>query len=482
MPRKPKPPEKQTVNVVIDGVPVPVRLHPPEGRRASWYAYWPGLVASRTTGHSDLGQATATAESMVRAWKAGGAAHRPTPEGMVLSDDEFEAIQRAHYGKKQDEDRARAEKSLTSCLEAVRAFRAISGVSPISVATPDDCAAFQRKALALPRNWRQSYPKSRPDPATISPSTVRKWSVALAAAFERCTRTAKDKCIRGLVAKEKLLAANPWHQFAWLAERVKRPVRQFDAAELTAFLDFLADRWADVTVAAAVAKVLLWSGARRDEVMGLTWDQHRHVQGEHHFSITGKHGVRRWFRVPPAVYRELDALRVAGDRHRHLFAVYPEQLRRHHGAGPMPYLVKTVGDAFDPVCLGDWFYERVREWSASLPKGAAYIHIFRKTVLQFALEGEESDHKVAADARLTERVMLGHYTDKTEVLLHARSNATYLRLLAGLPDDVAARYGYERPAAGPLEELLQAATEAKNYELVARLAAELASRRARPTG
>jgi integrase len=479
MPRKPKPPEAQSVNVLIDGVAVPVRLHPPTERRASWYAYWPGLVASRTTGHADLEQATATAESMVRNWKAGGPAHCPTPEGMVLSDDEFQAIQRAHYGKKQDEDRARADKSLTSCLEAVRAFQTVSGLNPISVATPDDCAAFQRKSLSLPRNWRQKYPKSKANPPTISPSTVRKWSVALAAAFERCTRTAKDKCIRGLVAKDKLLAANPWHQFAWLAERVKRPVRQFDAGELTAFLDFLAARWAGVPVAAAVAKVLLWSGARRDEVMGLTWDQYRAVQGEHHFSICGKHGVRRWFRVPSAVYREIDALRAPSDRH--LFAAYPDQLRRHHGAGPMPYLVKTVGESFDAVCLGDWFYERVREWSAKLPKGAAYIHIFRKTVLQFALEGEESDRKVAADARVSERVMLGHYTDKTDVLLHARSNATYLRLLAALPDDVAMRYGYERPAASPMEERLRAATEAGNYELVARLATEMAARRSRPT-
>ena len=49
MPRKPKP-EKQTITVLVNGTPVAVILHPPTGTRPSWYAYWNGLVASKSTG------------------------------------------------------------------------------------------------------------------------------------------------------------------------------------------------------------------------------------------------------------------------------------------------------------------------------------------------------------------------------------------------------------------------------------------------
>ena len=48
MPRKPKL-EKKTVIVNVDGVPVSVVLHPPTGLRTSWYAYWAGLVSSRSS-------------------------------------------------------------------------------------------------------------------------------------------------------------------------------------------------------------------------------------------------------------------------------------------------------------------------------------------------------------------------------------------------------------------------------------------------
>jgi hypothetical protein len=41
------------------------------------------------------------------------------------------------------------------------AFRRISGLRPITSATADDCAAFQRKALTLAKNWRQKYPKGK---------------------------------------------------------------------------------------------------------------------------------------------------------------------------------------------------------------------------------------------------------------------------------------------------------------------------------
>ena len=50
MPRETEPPS-QTVTVVINSVPVAVILHPPVGTRTCWYAYWSGLVSSKSTGH-----------------------------------------------------------------------------------------------------------------------------------------------------------------------------------------------------------------------------------------------------------------------------------------------------------------------------------------------------------------------------------------------------------------------------------------------
>jgi hypothetical protein len=156
MPRKPKL-EKQTITIVVNGTPIAVILHPPTGPRASWYAYWNGLSSSKSTGQRNLSDAIIAAENMIR--NGGRQAHL---NDTVLMDEEFEQIQLLHYGRKQDPAaRARAEKSLFSCMNAITAFREILGLKPITRATPDDCAAFQRKALTLPKNWRHRFPNSK---------------------------------------------------------------------------------------------------------------------------------------------------------------------------------------------------------------------------------------------------------------------------------------------------------------------------------
>jgi integrase len=473
MPRKPKH-EKLLITVVVDAVPYAVHLHPPRGSHKSWYAFWSGLVTSRSTGHATREGAVAAAETMLKEWLAGGEGDRPRPADLVLTDEEFEKIQRAHYGRKKDpRAKRRAEKSLVSCLEAVRAFKEISGLDAISTATPDDCAAFQRAALEKPRNWRSMYPRSKKEQGTVSLSTVVKWSVALAAAFERVNRNGKKKCVRGVVDERKLLDANPWRQFTWV-ERTKRPLRQFDAAELTGLLDHLAERWAGVTVGAAVAKVFLWSGCRREEVVSLTWDQYRPVNGEHHFDVEGKWGVRRWFRVPDGLYRDLAALRVEGSPH--VFAAYNAQLRAFYESGERPAFAKVVGETFDPPRLGDWFYERVKGWAKGLPNGDAYIHVFRKTTLQYARAGEDANRRVAEDARVSEAVLLGHYVTEQDEQLRAKSNRTFERVAAALPPEVAVRYGHAVAPADPLEERFRAAADAQDWETAAVLAAELGRR------
>src|SRR5262245_61536292 len=158
MPRKPKL-EKQSVTVVIGGTPYTVILHPPGGSRKSWYAYRNGLVSSKSTGQRNLNDAVAVVEAMVSDWLAGRDCKRPLLGDAVMSDEEFEELQRQHFAKKKDAAaQARAAKTLKDCLEAIRAFRDIiraepvNFTQPIALVRPDICAAFQREALKRPKN------------------------------------------------------------------------------------------------------------------------------------------------------------------------------------------------------------------------------------------------------------------------------------------------------------------------------------------
>ncbi len=104
----------------------------------------------------------------------------------------------------------------------------------------------------------------------------------------------------------------------------------------------------------------------------------------------GKWGVEKWFRIPERLYQEL--LRIKMDSP-FVFAAYNGQLRRFYEQSRFPGLAQMVGDEFKPVNLGDWFHERLAEWSATLPKGHATMHIFRKTSLQYALSGESASSR-----------------------------------------------------------------------------------------
>ena len=46
--------EKRTITVVVNGTTIPVILHPPKPPRRAWYAYWPGLTTSKSTGQTDF--------------------------------------------------------------------------------------------------------------------------------------------------------------------------------------------------------------------------------------------------------------------------------------------------------------------------------------------------------------------------------------------------------------------------------------------
>jgi integrase len=398
-------------------------------------------------------------------------------DNILLSDEDFEQVQRAHYGKKKEPAaHNRAAKTLKDCLEAIAAFKQVTGLARVATATPADCGRFQQDALKLPRNWRHHHAKEKADLGPVSPNTVLKWSRQLMAAFERCNRNAGRKCIRGVVDEQKLLEANPWARFSWLVEGTERPVRQFDAEELLSLLSFLDDSWGVVSVGSAAAKVFLWSACRREEVAGLTWDALRRVADEYHFEVIGKRNVKKWFRVSTVLYDQLAAMRTPSP---YVFAAYTEQLRQFHA--DKPNWLQHVGTEFVPGNFGQWFYDRVKEWAAKNSTWNAYVHIFRKTGLQHAREGEDIDREVAADARVGESVLTTHYVTKSEAQLRAGSNRTFRRILASLPVAVATRYGYEEPKSAGLEQRLQAAMDAKDWALVAGLSAELAQQKRRVT-
>lgn len=461
MGRKPKM-EKRTITVVVNGTVIPVILHPPKPPRRTWYAYWPGLTASKSTGQREFEQAALAAEDMLR---NGG--NRGHPDQLTMSDEEFEEIQRRHYGKKAD--RKRAEQTLYSCMNAIAAFRKITGLVGVTTATPDDCARFQTTAEGLPRDWRHDYPQAKDADEPLSRNTILKWCRTLQAAFQRANKNAGKKCVRGVVDEQKLLTKNPWHEFTWI-EGTKRAIRQFDADELLGLLDFLENGWPEVTVAAAVAKTLLWSWSRRLEVMRLDWGSLRTVGGERHFHILGKWGVEKWFRIPEALYQEMEQLRTQSP---FVFAAYNDQLQRFFEKRARPQLARTVGNRFEPENLGDWLHRRIVQWSKSLPKGHATTHVFRKTTLQLARRGEDVNRLVAQDARLSEGVMMTNYVMELDEEFRQRSNRTYHRILAALPLKVAERYGYAPTERDRLGEQLRAAVAMEDWDKVAGLSARL---------
>jgi integrase len=420
-------------------------------------------VASKSTGQRNLEDAIVAAEGMLR---AGG--KKPTAADARLSDEEFEALQRAHFDRKKDPAaRARAQKTLHDCLDAIHAFRQITGLNPITVATPDDCAAFQRKALTLPKNWRKKYPRSKKEVPAISANTVLKWSRALQAAFDRANRNAGRKSVRGVLHESKLLNENPWKQFTWI-EGAERPIRQFGGSELLSLLDHLEARWPDVTVAPLLAKVYLWSWARRIEVTGLRWSSLKIVGSEYHFEIIGKWGVEKWFRLPSSLYRELIQVRTESP---YVFAAYGDQLRGHYLRAQRNREARLVLNEFKPVNLADWFHQQIVAWSKGHALGHATVHIFRKTSLQYARSGEDVNRDIATDARLSEGVMMTNYVKETDVQMRQRSNRMFRRILAGLEPAVARRYGYDQEKVTLRDQIRQAAA-AEDWDTVASLTAK----------
>ena len=462
--------EKATITVVVNGTAIPVILHPPVPPRRSWYAYWPGLVASKSTGQSDFDQAAIAAENMVR--NGGNRGNGQHPEIPVLSDEEFDEIQRRHYGKKTDPAAAiRSAKSLNASLDAISAFREITGVTPISLATPDDCERFQREALQKQRNWRMPY-RAVVSNGELRPNTVLKWSVALQAAFERANVNSGKKCVRGVVTQDRLLKSNPWRHFTWI-DGTPPKKRIFSDEELLSFLDLLQGRWKLIPTASLFAKVSLWIWARKAEVASLKWENLRIVGDEYHFDFVGKWGIRKWARVPKQLYDELAKSKTTSP---YVFGAFTDQLRKHY-MRIQPGQEKSVNTEFSGQALGWWFNQKLKSWAIKNKREHASHHSFRKTALQFAHVGEDRSEAVAQDASITRSVMVRHYVDDNDEALRTRSNRTFYRLVGGLNAEVAKRYGYEVDSDDlGMVVRLQSAIGNKDWQMVKDMAQKLIDR------
>ena len=98
----------------------------------------------------------------------------------------------------------------------------------------------------------------------------------------------------------------------------------------------------------------------------------------------------------------------------------------------------------------------------------AGVHVFRKTSLQYAHDGEdEKSEAVALDAGVSKSVLLKHCVKPN---LWRKSNRTYCRLLASLPGEIARLYGHEESEQDRLQRELEVAKGAGNWFKVAEIA------------
>ncbi|TVP96216.1 MAG: hypothetical protein EA381_17615 [Planctomycetaceae bacterium] len=118
-------------------------------------------------------------------------------------------------------------------------------------------------------------------------------------------------------------------------------------------------------------------------------------------------------------------------------------------------------------------YTQVCKWSQLLPRGSAYLHVFRKTGLQHTLSGEYIDQMVANEAHVTPSVMRASYAQASDEEFRSMSNRTFERLRASLPVETGTRYGYKEQPGDRLREKLDQARCQGNWKSVAQLAREL---------
>jgi integrase len=267
-----------------------------------------------------------------------------------------------------------------------------------------------------------------------------------------------------------LISSNPWKNFTWI-EGTKKPLRQFDQSELLSLLDYFKNNWPGLNFPPAFVKLCVWSWARRLEVSKLRWSDMRCINDECHFETEGKWGVTKWFRIPDCLRKELEGLRT--EKNEYVFGCYPDQLRDFLVARGGKKAASRVRQDFLPTNLGEWMYREVAAWSKNSPNGKAYLHVFRKTSLQFAVSSAHVEQSVADDASVSSSVMMASYANIRDEELRHMSNRTFRRIRSSLSSEVAARYGWDqKPEDGIIEQLDQARLR-RDWDAVTQLAAKL---------
>lgn len=91
--------------------------------------------------------------------------------------------------------------------------------------------------------------------------------------------------------------------------------------------------------------------------------------------------------------------------------------------------------------------------------------------------GEDRLSEIAEDAKLSASVLVKNYAPDDDELMRQASNRMFMRLIEGLPEQVAFRYGHTVEAASDVQmERVQRAWENRDWGLLSVLSAELAKR------
>jgi len=224
-----------------------------------------------------------------------------------------------------------------------------------------------------------------------------------------------------------------------------------------------------------MCKVFLWSWAEKTKLQSfLVWLS----SGRQRAPLRDgrEMGRREMVPDPERVYLELEGFRTDSP---FVFAAFSDQLRSFHASSSQPWQASQVRAQFDPENLGEWFYRQVSLWSESLVRGKAYVHVFRKTSLQYARRGDDANARLANDARVGKGVMLTSYVKESDEEMRHSSSRMFARIRSSLRPDVALRYGYDEPMTSPLEQQLNEAIAAQDWQLATRLTAQLAQQKNR---
>ena len=96
-----------------------------------------------------------------------------------------------------------------------------------------------------------------------------------------------------------------------------------------------------------------------------------------------------------------------------------------------------------PYNLGDWFYNRIAEWSQSLPGRRCRSMCSVRPRCCNTLVAEDVNRLVEHRSRVkSENVMMTNYVKETDDEMRRKNTRTFQRIIASLPAEVAEGYGY----------------------------------------